>query len=44
MRNGDGAAEGHFHIPKVEGDRLAFCCNDLVDRVEELIGLLRKPA
>jgi len=42
--DGSGAAEGHFHIPESEGNRLAFCCNDLLERVEELIGLLRKPA
>jgi hypothetical protein len=40
----NGAAEGYFHIPMDAGNRLAFCCYDVVNRIEELIGLISKPA
>lgn len=40
--DGNGAREGYFHIPQDAGNRLAFCCNDMLRRVNELIGILTK--
>jgi hypothetical protein len=40
--DGDGAPEGYFKIPFSDGNRLAFCCNDLLQRVEDMISLLCK--
>jgi hypothetical protein len=31
------AHEGFFSISQPEGNQLAFCCNDILRRVEELI-------
>jgi hypothetical protein len=42
--DGDGATEGHFQISEATGNRLAFCCYDVVNRIEELIGLISKSA
>jgi hypothetical protein len=32
--DGNGAPEGYFHIRRGEGDQLAFCCVDILRRVE----------
>jgi hypothetical protein len=34
----NGAQPGFFQIRVSEGNRLAFCCNDLLRRVGELLG------
>jgi hypothetical protein len=39
--DGAGAKEGYFHIPQDQGNRLAFCCNDLLLRIGELSDRLR---
>ncbi len=36
----DGIQEGYFHIRRMEGDQLGFCCVDILRRVEELINSL----
>jgi hypothetical protein len=33
-----GAQPGNFQISMSEGNRLAFCCNDILRRIEELLG------
>jgi hypothetical protein len=33
----DGAQPGFFQIGQSEGNRLGFCCNDILRRVEELL-------
>ena len=33
----DGAQPGFFQIRVGEGNRLGFCCNDILRRVEELV-------
>jgi hypothetical protein len=40
--DGNGAREDYFHIPQDAGNRLAFCCNDILGRVNELIRILSK--
>jgi hypothetical protein len=39
--DGNGADEGYFRIRQDEGNRLAFCCNDALRRVEELIEFIQ---
>lgn len=34
--DGNGAKEGYFHIPRDQGNRLCFCCNDMLRRINEL--------
>jgi hypothetical protein len=34
---------GFFEISLSEGNRLAFCCNDMLRRVEELIASISTP-
>jgi hypothetical protein len=36
----NGAQDGYFRIRRDEGERLAFCCVDMLRRVEELINSL----
>jgi hypothetical protein len=38
----NGAKEGYFHIRRDEGERLAFCCVDILRRVEEMINSLSR--
>jgi hypothetical protein len=40
--DGHGAKEGYFHIRQDEGNRLGFCCVDIIRRVDELISALTK--
>jgi hypothetical protein len=40
--DGNGAKEGYFHIRQDEGNRLGFCCNDMLRRVNELISTFSK--
>jgi hypothetical protein len=37
--DGDGAPEGYFKISEANGNRLAFCCYNLSERLEQLIEL-----
>jgi hypothetical protein len=38
------APEGYFQIPTKEGNQLAFCCYDLLRRVDELLESISSPA
>jgi hypothetical protein len=42
--DGINAPPGQFSISTSEGNRLAFACNDLLRRVEELIASLSAPS
>jgi hypothetical protein len=42
--DGNKARPGFFEIELSEGNRLAFCCNDILRRVEELIGSMSASA
>ena len=35
------AKEGYIHLPQDKGNRLAFCCEDVLRRVEEITAILR---
>ena len=37
------ARSGFFEIDLSKGNQLAFCCNDVLRRVEELIGFQKTP-
>jgi hypothetical protein len=42
--NANDAMPGYFQIPTSEGNQLAFCCNDILRRIEELMASVTSAA